>query len=832
VARLGSVRFRHAAGVAAVTFSPDGSTLASASRAWESSIRLWEATTGRPLRRLTGHSRDVLDVAFSPDGRLLASAGQDKTLRFWDTATGRELSRTSLPEPVACLAFSPDGGRIASGGDPDAIRLWEPGGARELGRLDTQGNSVTDLAFSPDGRLLAACCWDSRLRVWDVESGRLIQEMKGHKGMPTSLAFSPDGERLASSAGTLGTSYSSFDTAVRVWRVRTGEQLACLQKHDRGVEEVAFSPDGRLLASAGCDRVIQLWDTATYQPVRTLAGHSDEVQCLAFSPDGRVLASGDTGHALRLWRVEDGQALAPHEAQDEQHDSRVAGVSLSVRGVLASAAHDGSVRLWDLDSGRLLHRLSGHRSSALCVAFSPDGTLLASGGLDDKLLLWDAATGGRTGSIQLGADVSSLAFSPDGRLLAAGGSTGVLWVWSLEDEEMLHEFGGDQPISSVAFSPDGAFLAIAHSSHGLRVMQCRGESVSELWESPVSRDAPHIRAIAFSPKTGFLAAACSSPAGEGGCIQFWEVSTWREPCAPGAPGAIHDPYMGDSSRQCSSVRELEDWRLERARADSCLAFSPGGKWLASAGHEGVIHLWDVHLGKEHRVLEGHEGLVTSLCFSADGRELISGSWDTTVLVWDVSSARSQQEARGLATVEARPTVPERPQAPKAYAGLGLRTLIRSMEEREPPRSHYHLTHGLQLLQVPDEERGVSRKVLERLDGFLGKQRRKTKSPHSLATELAAVLGQQLKKSGWRWVEISWKEASPLPPLKGMDPNGQDPGHWGLVSGDGAFLVLPIHDLLWVLVHTNLPVTFARRVTALLGRTGTRDALEWVRLSHG
>ena len=319
-----------------VAFSPDG-TLATAS---EGGVRFWNVATSTSLNTLK-HTRSVTSLALSVDGTTLASNGAEEGIHLWNVAT-RTLKNTLEQYPwVDSVAFSPDGTLAAASFDVTVL-LWDTATGTIL--KDLQNSSILSLAYSRDGSMLAGGeGWGTRVNLWDAATGNLRYTLEGHTGWVDSVAFSPDGRTLASGSGG---SQGVGDNTVRLWDVASGTLLNILE-HPRGVNSVAFSPDGRTLASGSRDRTVRLWNVLTGRQINTLRGHNSSVQSVAFSPDGSTIASGSS---------------------------------------------DRTVRLWNASTGVPLDTLQGHMSGVGTVSFSPDGGTLASGSGDGTVLLWDVPT--------------------------------------------------------------------------------------------------------------------------------------------------------------------------------------------------------------------------------------------------------------------------------------------------------------------------------------------------------------------------------------------------------------------------------------------------------
>jgi WD40 repeat protein len=281
----------HSDAVNGVAWNPDGKTLASASS--DNTIKLWDASTGKPITTLTGHSDAVNGVAWNPDGKTLASASSDNTIKLWDASTGKLIKTlTGHSDAVNGVAWNPDGKTLASASSDNTIKLWDASTGKPIKTLTGHSYAVIDVAWNPDGKTLASASRDKTIKLWDASTGKLIKTLTGHSYAVKGVAWNPDGKTLAS---------ASWDNTIKLWDASTGKPIKTLTGHSDAVDGVAWNPDGKTLASASWDNTIKLWDASTGKPIKTLTGHSNAVIDVAWNPDGKTLASASENKTIILW---------------------------------------------------------------------------------------------------------------------------------------------------------------------------------------------------------------------------------------------------------------------------------------------------------------------------------------------------------------------------------------------------------------------------------------------------------------------------------------------------------------------------------------------------
>ncbi|MCL5036588.1 MAG: WD40 repeat domain-containing protein [Chloroflexi bacterium] len=492
--------------ISGLAFSPDGKKLAAS--CMNERLSIWDVKNRKLLHMLHKHTCGVTSVAFCPDGKRVATSSTDDSVRIWDSEKGVQVSHRPLKDDVFAVCYSPDGKYLLSGSEDGKLLLWK-GDAVFL----TLGysNAISGLVFSPDGRKLTVQYSSGVVKTWDAAegtlletgtarpqpvpekvearntrykavpgdnfsidltdpSGKLLKNLKGHTGIITALAFSPEGRRLASGAS---------GEEVIIWDISGGRPLVNLgelkaSNRRNGIHALAMSPDGKKLAAGTEMNQIYIWNRETGEYEKTFTGHTDSVLALAWSPDGKYLASAGKDFTVQL-RDENGNLL--FKVKPHKLDIKTLEFTADGKYILTSS-EDGLAKLLNAKNGdttavytdaNIFHYKE--KPIIFASAISPDQKIIATGAGDRTVRLYDRKTGKVLKYFKEHTDdVGCVKFSPDGKLLAASSENGMLRVWDLASGKMITSIPSHRDdIWIFAWSPDGKKIATGGEDFDVKI---------------------------------------------------------------------------------------------------------------------------------------------------------------------------------------------------------------------------------------------------------------------------------------------------------------------------------------------------------------------------
>ncbi|MEM9459005.1 MAG: CHAT domain-containing protein [Myxococcota bacterium] len=615
-----------------LAFSPDSQRLATASR--DHTAKIWSVVSAELLATLSGHEDDVQSVAFVPAGDTrdpqLITVGMDGKTRLW-AADGTPLDFIEPMGHVVAAIFSPDRRQLATASRAGLVTLWTRGfmtleatpvlddlnspvthlvyaasglrllvvhadgtarildaGAEPIREIELRGHeaAISAVVASPDGTRFITGDKEGSTLVWDAERGTEEAAYRG-TGMVQQIAISPDGRRVA----------VALERLVELWNIRQREKVATLRGHRANVRDVAFSPEGRRLATVSRDKAVRLWSADSGAALGVLDGHTEPIVRVNYSPDGQTIATADESGTVRLWQAHCGteELLLPG------HGAEVRRMALSSDGSWVAMATAQSTTLSNLSTGEVI--TLDLESPARAMAWAPDGTRIVIATEDRVSAAYDTTTGAVIDELAThDAMIHSIEFSPEGRLVATGDSRGVVRLFrsgsyeAFEEPMRAHRYG----VLDLEFSPDGTRLAT-----GGMDMRATVWDLSRLGREPTAtlEHAKPVLQVVFAPDGKHIATGDSI-----GGVRFWTLETGE---------------FVELSGNLATVRAI--------------AFSPDGRQLLTAGIDAAVRLWDLDTREELYTLGTHTRKVISARFVDGGRRAITGSIDGAVLRWVVDS---------------------------------------------------------------------------------------------------------------------------------------------------------------------------------------------------
>jgi WD40 repeat protein len=533
-------------------------------------------------------------------------------------------------KPVANVDFSPDGKRLVVAGGDGLARIYRASDGKHVRDL-RDGSALSAAVFSPDGTKIATAGDDSTARLWDTRNGAL-QHVLRHGGPVTSATFSRDGRLLAT---------TSEDKTARIWDVSSGRELQRLE-HPGGVRSASFSGDGKLLVTrlvpAAFDRTARVWDVATGTLLDRFS-QPDYMKVARFEPTGPLLVTAGLGHDARVWNAQTGRLV--HTLVGHTSGITDAEFSSSDRQIV-TASSDESARVWDTGTDDLVGVLTGHQNYVIRAIFSPDGQWVATTSRDRVARIFEPIGTLRVTLVGHRDTVTDVAFSPDGQSIATASADGTARLWDARVQPDLVPLGHQSDkVTAVAFTQDGRRVVSAEPSGTVLVWRVGepGRALATL--------KPRGRVTAVAISGDGRRSATGAPDGS---VQVRDVSNGRSMAVIRNGRAALALALSFDGRRLAAIGtngRTHIWDVDSQKSLGMVgaqaltaSFSADGGRLVTGGSDAIAHIWDVRSRKQVTPpLAGHRALITSAAFSHNGRYVVTTSRDHDARIWDARTGR-------------------------------------------------------------------------------------------------------------------------------------------------------------------------------------------------
>lgn len=722
---IGYVRLRHADRINALTYSPDGAKIISASR--DGTVRVWDVGNGRELLAYREHAAPQPDekgeiddraifrvpaVAISPNGLLVASTGTGE-IHIWELATGKLRKKIAGHAPflIKGLAFIDDKS-IASGGDDKIVRIWNIESGKELAAFPPHINRIESLAASPNGKLIAATDANGIISVYKADGSdkKPIIATSGSDANSANLGicFTADGTKIFTGGGDQNPRLTVAPGPDGASVPGMSSTALRFPGHTSRVNAVARSADGKLLATASEDSSVRVWDSLSGKTVRHFTGLLARATAVSIRPDSKQIAVGTEDGSIRLWDLSvtdehrafmdaksslwtgairaDGAKFATGGADRlvriydiatgtiehtlEGHTAAITGVVFLPGDRIASSAGDKLIKIWDTKTGKLIRNLEGHTSAVLTLAIS--NGLLISGGIDKTVKGWMIETGQPVWTWTGRSAVATIAVRNGGKQIAVGTADGWLTMLAIEGNDIKTIGSGQQAhvagVASVSFNNDGTKLATVGGDGRFLIWSINDDGkITQISKDDTRK--PTGAAIALSTVAFSANGRLAATAGADMAIHIWDVNTGAE---------------------VQTLRANTDWV-------TALAFHPDNERLLTVGVDQSARLFELNKAEES-VRYGHAKAVRSVAVSRDGQQIVSGSDDTTAKIWELATGKEIVTLSG----SGRPIYAATFVGAK-FVATGGEDLRFRLWSTQPPKTEFDMKLGTVYVLMPSED---------------------------------------------------------------------------------------------------------------------------------